>query len=190
MKVAIICEESAVVREAFAKRGHHAVSYDLMNTRKLGPHIVGDCLAHDLSGYDLLICHPPCTYLCQSGVRWLYEEPMRWALMEAACGFFNAMLRLPCEMIAVENPRMHPHALKRIGPSSQKIQPWQFGHGVTKETHLWLKGLPPLVLTDVVDGRKGECHTRSPSKTRSRDRSVTYAGIAEAMAEQWESVLK
>lgn len=186
MKVGILCEASGRVRDAFLAKGHDAVSCDLQETRTPGPHIVGDCLEQDWFGFDLLICHPPCTYLCNSGVRWLTEEPMRRARMQAAAGFFRAMLDLPVGKLAVENPVPHRHA--GLPAYTQIVQPWQFGDGFTKKTCLWLRGLPELVPTDVVAGRVPEVHLASPGPDRSDRRSVTYPGIARAMAEQWGSL--
>lgn len=185
MKVGVLCEFSGVVRDAFIRRGHDAVSCDLLPCEAPGPHIQGDCLAQDWSGFDLLICHPPCTYLCNSGVRWL-SRPMRRAWMEQAAGFFRAMLALPAPMVAVENPIPHGHA--NLPPYSQVIQPWQFGHGETKATCLWLKGLPSLVPTRIVEGREAVVHRATPGADRWKRRSKTYEGIAEAMADQWGSL--
>jgi hypothetical protein len=185
MKVAVLCEFSGVVRDAFRRRGHDAVSCDVLPSDAGEPHIQADCLTVDWSGYDLIVAHPPCTFLCNSGVRWLKTDPMRRAQMEAACGFFNAMLALPCPRIAVENPVPHGHAVARIGEYTQTIQPWQFGHGESKRTCLWLRGLPELKPTQIVEGRKGRVHGESPGPDRWKRRSVTYQGIADAMAEQW-----
>lgn len=185
MKVGVLCEFSGTVRDAFIARGHDAVSCDLLPTEALGPHIQGDCLDHDWSGFDLLVCHPPCTYLCNSGVRWLYSDPMRRARMQLACGLFNALLHLPVPKIAVENPIPHKYAAERIGRPTQIVQPWQFGHGETKATGLWLIGLPPLTPTSVVSGRHARVHLASPGPDRWKKRSLTYPGIASAMAEQW-----
>jgi hypothetical protein len=185
LNVCVVCEESGTVRDEFEKLGHNAYSCDLLH--RPGKHLTGDALEQDLSKFDLLICHPPCTYTCNSSVRWLYSQPMRWAKMEAAVGFIRAMLRLPCPAISVEQPVLHKHALQLIGRRpDQIIHPWQFGHGESKATCLWLKGLPPLNPTRVVDGKVWKM---PPSEDRSRRRSVTYKGIATAMAEQWGSYL-
>lgn len=186
MKVGVLCEYSGVVRDAFAARGHDAVSCDLLPTDNPGPHIQGDCLEQDWSGFDLLICHPPCTYLCNSGVRWLREQDGRWEKMKQAALFFKAMFALPCDRIAVENPIMHKYAAEIVGGrQNQLIQPWMFGHGETKATCLWLKNLPLLQPTDVVQGREQRVHRLPPSKDRWKIRYTTYQGIADAMAEQW-----
>jgi hypothetical protein len=193
MKVLVACEFSGLVRDAFIERGHDAVSCDLLPSETPGPHIQGDALELLGEGWDLLISHPPCTYLANSGVRWLYggkgstPDPVRWRQMEEAARFFRAFLDAPVPRIAVENPIIHGHARSIIGPhhAIQTIQPWQFGHGETKATQLWLKGLPPLVPTKVVVGRAGVVHRMGPSPDRWRERSRTYPGIAAAMAEQW-----
>lgn len=185
MRVGVLCEFSGVVRDAFLARGHDAVSCDLEPSEVPGPHIHGDCLAQDWSDFDLLICHPPCTYLCNSGVRWLHTQDGRWDLMREGCAFFTAMLSLPVPRIAVENPIPHKHARAMIGRYTQTIQPWQFGHGETKATCLWLRGLPSLTPTKIVDGRTPRVHHEGPSPERTRNRSRTYPGIASAMADQW-----
>jgi hypothetical protein len=189
VKVGVLCEFSGVVRNAFLRRGHDAVSCDFLPTESDGPHIMGDCLDQDWTGYDLLICHPPCTYLCNSGVRWLHTKPGRWDLMLAGAQFFRACLNLPCPKIAVENPIMHGYAVEIIGRrQDQIVQPWQFGHGETKATGLWLKGLHPLQPTRVVSGRIGKVHREPPGPDRWKRRSMTYTGIAEAMADQWGAI--
>jgi hypothetical protein len=196
VKVGVLCEESGVVRDEFARLGHDAWSCDILP--RGGKHIRGDCLAQDWSGFGLLICFPPCTYLCRSGQRWLTlpngeTNKRRWRQMQDALGFFMACLDLGSKYrcrVGAENPRMHCHAAVRIGPSTQKIQPWQFGHGEVKETHLWLRGLPPLVPTNIVEGREARVHLESPGPLRARRRSRTYIGIAKAMAEQWGALAK
>ena len=185
MRVAVIAETSGKVRDAFIARGHDAVSCDILPTDKPGPHRQGDARTFDWTGFDIIICHPPCTYLCNSGVCWLKTQPDRWAKMIDGCEFFNWCLSLPCPRIAVENPIPHKYARERIGSYSQIIQPWQFGHGETKATCLWLKGLPKLVPTNIVAGRVARLHRLPPSKDRWKLRSETYQGIADAMAFQW-----
>lgn len=139
-----------------------------------------------------MVAHPPCTYLANSGVRWLYGgkgnvvDEARWKQMEAAAIFFKHLLESDISKVAIENPIMHRYATEIIGRKhDQIIQPWQFGHGETKATALWLKNLPPLVPTDIVEERKPRVHWESPSPNRWRNRSRTYEGIAKAMAEQW-----
>lgn len=195
MRVLIACEFSGIVRDAFAARGHFAVSCDLLPSETSGPHIEGNVLEHlrgeesENRNYDLLIAHPPCTYLCNSGVRWLYggsgrtKDPVRWSDMLQACAFFLSLLNCGIPRICVENPIPHRHA--ELPRYSQIIQPWQFGHPETKATALWLRNLPPLVPTDIVDGRTPRVHHASPGPDRWKERSRTLKGIAEAMATQW-----
>lgn len=192
MKVLIACEFSGVVRDAFIARGHNAVSCDLLPSDRPGPHIQGDALAILNDGWDLMVAHPPCTYLANSGARWLYggkgntRDEDRWALMEDGATFFRAMLTAPIPKIAVENPIMHRHAKAIIGiEQTQVIQPWMFGHNETKATCLWLKGLPPLQPTHIVDGREPRVHFASPGPNRWKARSITLPGVASAMADQW-----
>lgn len=187
MNILVACEFSGVVREAFRRRGHEAVSCDLLASEDDSEnHIQGDALDILNMGWDLMIAHPPCTYLTNAGVRWLHSRPERWALMEEGAQFFKALLDAPIPRIAVENPIPHGYAVDRIGRKyDQKIQPWQFGHGETKATCLWLKDLPPLEPTDIVEGREQRMFKLSPSPDRWKLRSTTYQGIAEAMAEQW-----
>lgn len=188
MRVLVACEFSGIVRRAFAARGHDAWSCDLLPSEDDSDrHIIGD--ARDLleDGWDLLIAHPPCTRLCNSGVRWLAERNL-WADLDEAAELFSAFWNAPIERIAVENPVMHGHAKERIrnyAPPAQSVQPWQFGHGETKRTCLWLKGLPPLVPTKIVSGREARVHRMSPGPDRWRERSRFFSGIAEAMADQW-----
>lgn len=185
MKVAVLCEYSGVVRDAFRSRGHEAFSVDLLPTEQPGPHIQADIREVDLD-VDMVIAFPPCTYLANSGVRWLHERPERWELMREGAQLFRWVLDLPVERIAVENPVMHRHAVEIVGRRhSQTVQPWQFGHGETKRTCFWLKNLPPLKPTRVVEGREQRIWKMPPGPNRSHERSRTYQGIAEAMADQW-----
>ena len=199
MRVLIACEYSGVVRRAFAARGHDAWSCDLLPCEDhANQHIIGD--ARDLlgDGWDLLmVAHPPCTRLCNSGVRWLSRPPkgktlaQMWADLDEAANLFSAFWNAPIDRVAVENPIMHRHARERIrnfAPASQQLQPWQFGHGETKATCLWLKNLAPLRPTNIVEGRTQRVHRMSPGPNRWRERSRTYQGIADAMADQWGSL--
>lgn len=147
-------------------------------------HIAGDL--RDVPGtWDIAILHPPCTRLTNSGVRWLHERNL-WGELDEAASFFRFCLEFPADRVAVENPIPHKHALERIGRKyDQIIQPWQFGHGETKATCLWLKGLPPLHPTKIVEGREARIHRLPPTADRWKIRSETYAGIAAAMANQW-----
>jgi hypothetical protein len=182
MKVLVACEFSGIVRDAFIKRGHDAVSCDLLPT-----HIQGNVLDHLNENWDLMIAHPPCTYLCNSGVSWLYKEEGRLQKMVDARNFFLCFLESDINKICIENPIPHKYLYDDcfVPKYNQIIQPWQFGHGETKATCLWLKNLPLLKPTNLVSGREQRIHRMGPSKTRGKDRSRTYIGIANAMAEQW-----
>ena len=187
MKVLVACEFSGIVRDAFKAKGHDAWSCDLLPTERPGQHIQGDILGvllgNDFDDCDLMIAHPPCTRICNSGVRWLKERNL-WEDLDNACDFFNALqgMNIPT---CIENPIPHKYAVEKIGMYNQLIQPWQFGHGETKATCLWLSGLPRLKPTNIVDGRDGRIWKMPPSKDRSMNRSRTFQGIADAMAEQW-----
>ena len=183
MKVLIACEYSGRVRDAFARNSHDAWSCDLLPTEAdPAKHIVGDCWAViDSQPWDLVVAHPPCTHLSSSGAR-------HWAAkradgrQEEAVEFFMRFTRLPCAW-AIENPI--GLMSKRFRKPNQIIQPWQFGHGETKATCLWLNQLPALLPTNCVDGRAALCHRMAPSPDRWKHRSRTYQGIADAMAAQW-----
>jgi len=180
MKVLIACEFTGIVREAFRRRGHDAMSCDLLPTEISGPHYQGDVRDLPLSRWDLLIAHPPCTFLASSGARWFAQ---RLSQQKCALEFVAMLLDAPIRRIAVENPV--GVISTRIRKPDQIIQPWMFGHGETKATCLWLKNLRLLVPTNVVDEREHRIHRMEPSLNRGRDRSRTYHGIAEAMASQW-----
>ena len=189
MRVLIGCEFSGVVRRAFAAQGHDAWSCDLLPAEdRSNRHIVGDVRDILQDGWDLLaVFHPPCTRLCNSGVRWLAERDL-WADLDAAADLFSALWNAPIPRRAIENPIMHHHAKTRIRhyqPPAQVIQPWQFGHGETKATCLWLAGLPLLVPTQIVAGRSARVHRMPQTRNRWRERSRTFPGIADAMAAQW-----
>lgn len=182
MRVLVACEFSGIVREAFRARGHDAWSCDLLSAEDGSEyHIQKDAeyVAYE-SGWDLMIAHPPCTYLAVSGARWFHKKAFE---QHRALVFVNALMQAPIERIALENPVSIISS--RIRRPDQIIQPWQFGHGEIKATCLWLKGLPPLVPTNIVDGRTARVHRASPSPTRWKERSRTLPGIAAAMAEQW-----
>ncbi len=189
MRVLIACEFSGIVRDAFAKRGHQAYSCDLLPSERPGNHIQVDVFQIINDGWDLMIAHPPCTRLANSGARWLHERNLWFEMIEAGL-FFNALLDADIPKIAVENPIQHKLARSMIRKYDQIIQPWQFGHGETKATCLWLKGLPKLEPTDIITGREQRIHEMPPSPTRWMDRSRTYQGIADAMAEQWGELLR
>lgn len=195
MRVLVACEYSAVVRDAFRRRGHDAWSVDLLPSEgDPAWHFQADALEVARSHrWDLVIAHPPCTRLCQAGVRWLHERNL-WRDMEAAARFFREFLTLPVEKIAVENPIMHRYAVEIVGrKQDQLIQPYMFGHRESKRTGLWLKGLPLLVPTDDVKAEtmaltpkeRDRVHWMSPGPDRWKERSRTLAGTAEAMASQW-----
>ena len=191
MKILVACEFSGIVREAFRKRGPDAWSCDLLSTDIPSLyHIQDDVLAHLDDGWDMMIAHPPCTYLANSGVRWLYNPDKsrneeRWNNMRNGREFFLELLNANIPKIAVENPIQHKHAREKIRKPDQIIQPWMFGQGETKATCLWLRGLPPLRPTNIVDGREPRIHDMPPSCDRGFKRSITYQGIADAMADQW-----
>jgi hypothetical protein len=180
MRVLVACEFSGTVRDAFIRQGHDAMSCDLLPTEVPGPHHRGSVLDILDDGWDLMIAHPPCTHLAVSGARWFKDKLEEQA---AALRFVRDLLAAPIERIALENPVSIISS--RIRKPDQIIQPWQFGHGETKTTCLWLKGLPPLVPTNVVEGREARIHRMPPSANRWKERSRTFPGIAEAMAEQW-----
>lgn len=184
MKVLVACEFSGIVREAFTKLGHDAWSCDILPTEIPGQHIQDDVRNHIwLSGqWDLMICHPPCTHLAVSGARWFHEKRGE---QEAALIFVKELLDAKIDKIALENPISIISS--RIRKPDQIIQPWQFGHGEVKATCLWLKNLPKLKPTNIVEGRSARVHREPPSKDRWKNRSRTMLGIAQAMAEQWGS---
>ena len=185
LRVLVACEFSGIVRDAFRAKGHDAVSCDLLPTEKPGPHIQGDVLDILSDGWDIMIAHPPCTRLCNSGVRWLAERDL-WSDMRQAGRFFKLLLKANITKIAIENPIPHKYAIKEIGRKyDQIIQPWQFGHGETKATCLWLKGLPKLKPTNIVKGREQRIFNMPKNADRGRLRSITFQGIANAMAVTW-----
>lgn len=189
MKVLVACESSATVRNAFASKGWEAWSCDLLPSEVAGNHYQCDIREVLFQRWDLVIAHHPCTRLCNSGVRWLSERNL-WAEMQDAANFFKMFLSLGKTPVCIENPIMHGHASTIIGcRHTQVIQPWMFGHGETKATCLWLKYLPKLIATNVVDGREQRVHLMPPGPDRWKERSRTFAGIADAMAEQWTRFL-
>ena len=181
MKVLVACEFSGVVRRAFHKLGHDAWSCDLFPADDFHEaHICDSVLNHLHHGWDLMIAHPPCTHLAVSGARWFKNKQAEQA---QAMNFFYRLVNAPIAKICIENP-IGIMSTQHQKPD-QIIQPWQFGHGETKATCLWLKGLPNLVPTNIVDGREARIHKMPPSPDRWKLRSITYQGIADAMAEQW-----
>ena len=195
MKILVACEYSGTVRDAFIARGHEAISCDLLPTDVEGPHYEGDLFDIINDGWDLMIAHPPCTYLCSSGLHWNKRTPGRQELTDEALEFVQRLLDAPIGKIALENPI--GCISTKIRKPSQIIQPWQFGHDASKATCLWLKDLPLLTPTQLIEPRIVEGKKRwanqtdsgqnklPPSEDRWKIRSETYRGIAEAMASQW-----
>ena len=181
-KVLIACEYSGTVRDAFIAMGHKAMSCDLLPTDSPGPHYQGDVFDVINDGWDLMIAHPPCTHLAVSGARHFAAKKAS-GVQDEALAFVQALLDAPIQRIALENPISIISS--RIRKPDQIIQPWQFGHGETKATCLWLKNLSPLIPTDIVSGREAKVHKMPPSLLRWKLRSTTYKGIAQAMAQQW-----
>lgn len=208
-RVLVACETSGVVRRAFAAKGHDAWSCDILPSEdRSNKHIIGD--ARDLldDGWDLLmVAHPPCTRLCNSGVRWLSAPPPgrtlaeMWADLDAAAALFSAFWHAPIERVCIENPIMHRHAKERIEgyrDPAQFVQPWWFGEPVFKATGLYLRGLPPILATDKLSPPEvgtqahkewSRIHRASRTPDRWRERSRFFPGIAAAMADQWDSLL-
>jgi len=192
MKVLVACEYSGTVRDAFIKMGHDAISCDLLPTDRPGPHYQGDVF--DIiggGGYDLMIAHPPCTYLASSGLHWNKRVPGRADMTLQALEFIRRLMESPIPKIAIENPI--GCISSQIKKPSQIIQPWMFGHDASKKTCLWLKGLPSLEPTMIIKKERYANQTPSgqnnlgPSDDRWKIRSTTYAGIADAMARQWSN---
>lgn len=198
MKVLVACEYSGVVRDAFIARGHEAISCDLLPTDRSGPHYQGDVMDIIGENWDLMIAHPPCTYLSRAGARWLHKggriDQERLALGMDAKDFFLRLLNAPIPRIAVENPT--PLKIFNLPSPTQVIQPYQFGHPYSKRTLLWLKNLPPLQQTNILEeyrpflpsntggAKRGQKATRGVAKDW-KEASTTFKGIAEAMASQW-----
>ena len=194
-RILVACEFSGIVRDAFKERGWDAWSCDLLPTEQPGQHIQGDVVQVLADGWDMMIAHPPCTYLCASGLHWNKRRPGRAEQTEEALEFVRRLLDAPIARIAVENPI--GCIATRIRPADQIIQPWQFGHNASKATCLWLKGLPDLRATRLIEPRivggkrrwanqtdSGQ-NKLGPSADRWALRSLTYPGIARAMADQW-----
>lgn len=199
LRVLVACEYSGLVREAFRAKGHYVLSCDLLDTEIPGNHYIGDVRDVLNDGWDLMIAHPPCTYLTVAGNKWLYHPddkhlevfdrrphpsyPNRKQDQSDAIDFVKLLMNADIENIVIENPVSVISGL--IRKPDQIVQPWMFGHGETKATCLWLKNLPKLTPTDVVDGRESRVHMMGESKNRWKERSRTYSGIAQAMANQW-----
>lgn len=180
MKILVACEYSGTVRDAFTALGHYALSCDLLPSEKPGEHYQGDVMDIINDGWDMMIAHPPCTHLAVSGARWFQEKQVEQA---EALLFVQTLMDAPIKHIAIENPVsiISTHIRK----PDQIIQPWMFGHGETKATCLWLKNLPKLEPTNIVEGRESRIHKMPQSKNRWMERSRTFQGIAQAMAIQW-----
>lgn len=196
LRVLVGCEFSGCVRRAFREIGHDAWSMDLLPAEDGDRHHIQDDVIKALdNGWDLGIFHPPCTYLCNSGARWLAPggklDGKRHKLMQEACDFFAALYWSDIPRVCIENPVMHKYARDyllsawKVPAFTQTIQPWQHGHGETKRTALWLRGLPDLKPNNIVSGRTPRVHHASPGPNRWKERSRTLEGVARAMAEQW-----
>lgn len=186
MKVLVACEYSGRVRDAFLARGHDAMSCDLLPTEVPGPHYQGSVTNIINEGWDLMICHPPCTHLAVSGARH-FAAKRASGVQQDALEFVRFLLAAPIPRIALENPvSIISSAIRK---PDQIIQPWQFGHGETKATCLWLKNLPPLVPTNIVEGREQRIWKMPPGPDRWKERSRTFDGVAQAMADQWGALI-
>lgn len=191
MNVLAACEESGAVRDAFAERGHKVLSVDLNTSRRVGPHYVGDVFDVIDYPWDLIIAHPPCTHTSVSGAK---HFETKWADGRQACGvaFFMQLWRraMHIPLACFEHPvSILPTLCLELKPLQQIVHPWQFGHGETKATCLYLRGLPKLQPTQIVEGREARVHRMAPSAERTRERSKTYPGIARAMADQWSDAI-
>jgi len=182
MRVLIAGEFSGKIRNAFSKKGHHALSCDFLPSESPGNHYIGNWKNIWSAQWDLIIFHPSCTHLAVSGARH-FKEKIKDGRQDLAVSQFMECINAPAQKICVENPICIMSRLYK--KPDQIIQPWQFGHGETKATCLWLKGLSKLIPTNIVNGRESRIHRLPPSKDRWKIRSETYDGIAEAMAEQW-----
>ena len=185
MRVLVACEFSGIVRDAFIARGHDAISCDLLPTERPGPHIQGDVREVLAGGYDLMLAFPPCTYLAYSGNRWHAGSQRR----QDALGFVRELMAAPIPRWAIENPR--GVISSQIRRPDMVLQPWEYGHPESKATCLWLNGLPPLMVTAIMGGPRQAriLNMPGPRADRAANRSRTYQGVADAMAEQWGVLL-
>lgn len=183
LKILVACEHSDKVSKEFRKLGHSVVTCDLKKGSSVRKYYQGDVKEILHLGFDRLIGFPECTYLCNSGVSWLHREPGRWKKMEAAVDFFYTLWDSGIPQICLENPV--PHKYAKLPPYSQIINPWEHGHGETKRTCLWLKGLPKLEPRRIMKARIHRIHEMSPGPYRSERRAITYTGIARSMALSW-----
>lgn len=188
MKVAVLFEYSGTVRDAFIRKGHDAISFDLLPSESVfGPHVQCDILEVErgvLGEYDLVIAHPPCTYMALSGNRWYAGTKER----QESANLVDWLWNIPCKKLCIENPIGQINKYLPDMPKPQYVQPWQFGHGETKKTGLWKRGLPDLVHTCIVEGREPRVWKMGPSPDRGKLRSLFYTGIADAMADQWTPI--
>ena len=192
MRVLVACEFSGIVRDAFIAKGHDAMSADLLPTQSEGPHYLGDVRDVLYDGWDMVIAHPPCRYLSNAGVRWMMGpdgliDDVRWMQMLEAVEFFR-LFQGCAPRVCIENPKPHGYASHRMGKESQVVHPWMFGHEEQKRTHLWLENLPPLTATKVMSVRDAWIPDVVPGAEQWKRRSITYTGLAEAMADQWGSL--
>ena len=181
MNIAILCEYSGTVRDAFIRAGHNAISCDILPTESYGPHIQGNLFDYCWSNYDLIIAHPPCTHMCLSGNRYYAGTGKR----KSSAEFIERIWKIPVDKLCIENPMGQINSYLPFMPKPQYIQPWQYGHGETKKTGLWKRNLPDLIPTNIVEGRDNRIWKMPPSEDRGKLRSLFYTGIAQAMAEQW-----
>lgn len=180
MKILVACEYSGIVRDSFASLGHDVISCDLLPSERPGKHYQGNVMDIINDGFDMMIAHPPCTHLSVSGARWFKNKVQE---QKEALDFVKILMNAPIEKICIENPISIISS--HIRKPEQIIQPWQFGHGETKATCFWLKNLSVLNATNIVSGRAARVHLMPPGPERWKERSRTYQGIADAMAEQW-----
>lgn len=190
MNVLVACEYSGTVRDAFIRAGHHAISIDLLPSESdFGMHIQGNIYEAmeyiDPRMFDLIVAHIPCTRFCNSGVRWYHERPEYKEEMMEMVELWNFCWNLPIEKKCFENPIPHKYAVEYIGKPTQYIQPYEYGHPETKKTGLWLKNLPPLEPTNIVEGREARVHKMAPGPNRAKERSRFFSGVAEAMVNRW-----
>ena len=183
MRVLVACEYSGRVRDAFRRHGHDAMSCDLLPTDSPGPHYQGPVEDVLNDGWDLMVAHPPCTYLAVSGMWATYQGRRDQALTDQALAFVRLLMAAPIDRWCIENPISVISSA--IRPPDQIIQPWQYGHGEVKATCLWLHNLPKLKPTNCVDGREERVHLMPPGPDRWKERSRTYQGVADAMGAQW-----
>ena len=191
MRVLVGCEYSGIVRDAFIAQGHEAMSCDLLPTDSPGPHHQGDVFDIINEGWDLAMFHPPCTYLTNAANKWLYVDSSlttvaeRLKLREEAIEFFLKLKNCGIPKIAIENPQPHPYVISKVGRFQDKIQPWMFGDPETKGICWWLKGLPPLMSTQIESKREALKHFLPPGPERAKLRSRFFVGVSIAMAQQW-----